>query len=82
MIVLLIVIWYVYTAFRQTFPKLWTSVAHSFLQQIAQNKNWAHPNDTTLPQIYEVEMQHTSLLFYLAKPQSGGILGCALRHCT
>ena len=29
----------VYSAFRQKFPKLWTSVAHSFLQQIAQNKN-------------------------------------------
>ena len=28
-----------YSAFRQKFPKLWTSVAHSFLQQIAQNKN-------------------------------------------
>ena len=27
-----------YSAFRQKFPKLWTSVAHSFLQQIAQNK--------------------------------------------
>ena len=67
---------------RQKFPKLWTSVAHSFLQQIAQNKNRAHPKDTTLPRIYEVEMQHASLLFYLAKPQSGGILGCAQRHCT
>ena len=51
------------------------------LQQIAQNKNRAHPKDTTLPRIYEVEMEHTSLLFYLAKPQSGGHLGCALRHC-
>ena len=26
---------YKYSAFRQKFPKLWTSVAHSFLQQIA-----------------------------------------------
>ena len=25
-------------------------------------------------------MEHASLLFYLAKPQSGGILGCDLRH--
>ena len=51
------------------------------LQQIAQNKNRAHPKDTTLPRIYEVERQHTSFLFYLAKPQSGGHLWCALRHC-
>ena len=28
-----------YSAFRQKFPKLWTSAAHSFLEQIAQNKN-------------------------------------------
>ena len=28
-----------YSAFRQKFPKLWTSVAHSFLQQIAQYKS-------------------------------------------
>ena len=27
-------------------------------------------------------MQQASLLYYSAKPQSGGILGCALRHCT
>ena len=26
-------------------------------------------------------MQQASLLYYSAKPQSGGILGCALRHC-
>ena len=51
------------------------------LQQIAQNKNRAHPKDTTLPRIYEVEMQHASFLFHLAKPQSGGHLWCALRHC-
>ena len=68
----------VYSAFRQKFPKLWTSVAHSFLQQIAQNKNWAHPNATTLPRICKVEMQQAPLLYYSAKPQSGGILGCAL----
>ena len=68
----------VYSAFRQKFPKLWTSVAHSFLQQIAQNKNWAHPKATTLPRICKVEMQQASLLYYSAKPQSGGILGCAL----
>ena len=67
-----------YSAFRQKFPKLWTSVAHSFLQQIAQNKNWAHPKATTLPRICKVEMQQASLLYYSAKPQSGGILGCAL----
>ena len=67
-----------YCAFRQKFPKLWTSVAHSFLQQIAQNKNWAHPKATTLPRICKVEMQQASLLYYSAKPQSGGILGCAL----
>ena len=67
-----------YSAFRQKFPKLWTSVAHSFLQQIAQNKNWAHPKATTLPQICTVEMQQASLLYYSAKPQSGGIWGCAL----
>ena len=71
-----------YSAFRQKFPKLWTSVAHSFLHQIAQNKSWAHPKATTLPRIYKVEMECASLLFYLAKPQSGGILGCDLRHCT
>ena len=74
-----------YSAFRQKFPKLWTSVAHSFLQQIAQNKNWAHPKATTLPRICKIEMQQASLLYYSAKPQSGGILGCALvgqRHCT
>ena len=71
-----------YSAFRQKFPKLWTNVAHSFLQQIAQNKNWAHPKANTLPRIYKVEMEPVSLLFYLAKPQSGGILGCDLRHCT
>ena len=71
-----------YSAFRQKFPKLWTSVAHSFLQQIAQNKNWAHPKATTLPRICKVEMQQASLLYYSAKPQSGGILGCAQRHCT
>ena len=70
------------SAFRQKFPKLWTSVAHSFLQQIAQNKNWAHPKATTLPRICKVEMQQASLLYYSAKPQSGGILGCAQRHCT
>ena len=64
------------------FPKLWTNVAHSFLQQIAQNKNWAHPKANTLPRIYKVEMEPASLLFYLAKPQSGGIWGCDLRHCT
>ena len=68
----------VYSAFRQKFPKLWTSVAHSFLQQIAQNKNWAHPKATTLPRICKVEMQQASLLYYSAKPQSGGIWGCAL----
>ena len=28
-----------YSAFRQKFPKLWTSLAHSFLHQIAQNKS-------------------------------------------
>ena len=67
-----------YSAFRQKFPKLWTSVAHSFLQQIAQNKNWAHPKATTLPRICKVEMQQASLLYYSAKPQSGGIWGCAL----
>ena len=67
-----------YSAFRQKFPILWTSVAHSFLQQIAQNKNWAHPKATTLPRICKVEMQQASLLCYSAKPQSGGILGCAL----
>ena len=67
-----------YSAFRQKFPKLWTSVAHSFLQQIAQNKNWAHQKFTTLPRICKVEMQQASLLYYSAKPQSGGILGCAL----
>ena len=67
-----------YSAFRQKFPKLWTSVAHSFLQQIAQNKNWAHPKATTLPRICKVEMQQASLLYCSAKPQSGGILGCAL----
>ena len=67
-----------YSAFRQKFPKLWTSVAHSFLQQIAQNKNWAHPKATTLPRICKVEMQQASLLYYSAKPQSGGILRCAL----
>ena len=67
-----------YSAFRQKFPKLWTSVAHSFLQQIAQNKNWAHLKATTLPRICKVEMQQASLLFYSAIPQSGGILGCAL----
>ena len=69
-----------YSAFRQKFPKLWTSVAHSFLQQIAQNKNWAHPKATTLPRICKVEMprQQASLLYYSAKPQSGGILVCAL----
>ena len=71
-----------YSAFRQNFPKLWTSVAHSFLQQIAQNKNWAHPKGTTLPRICKAEILHASLLDYSAKPQSGGILGCALRHCT
>ena len=68
----------VYSAFRQKFPKVWTSVAHSFLQQIAQNKNWAHPKANTLPRICKVEMQQASLLYYSAKPQSGGILGCAL----
>ena len=67
-----------YSAFRQKFPKLWTSVAHSFLRQIAQNKNWAHPKATTLPRICKVEMQQASLPYYSAKPQSGGILGCAL----
>ena len=44
-----------YSAFRQKFPKLWTSAAHSFLEQIAQNKNWAHPKVTTLAPIYKVE---------------------------
>ena len=71
-----------YSAFRQKLPKLWTSVAHSFLQQIAQNKSWAHPKATSSPRIYKVEMEHASLLFYLAKPQSGGVLGCDLCHCT
>ena len=52
------------------------------LQQIAQNKNWAHPKTNTLPRICKAEMQQASLLYYSAKPQSGGILGCALRHCT
>ena len=32
----------------------------------------------TLPRICKVEMQQASLLYYSAKPQSGGILGCAL----
>ena len=73
---------YGYSAFRQKFPKLWTSVVHSFLQQIAQNKSWAHPKATTLPRIYKVEMEHALLFFCLAKPQSGGVLGCDLRHCT
>ena len=36
----------------------------------------------TLPRIYKVEMEHASLFFYLAKPQSGGIWGCDLCHCT
>ena len=27
-------------------------------------------------------MQEAPLLYYTAKPQSGGIWGCALRHCT
>ena len=63
-----------YSAFRQKFPKLWTSVVRSFLQQIVQNKSWAHPKSATLPRIYKVEMEHASLLFYLAKPQSGGVL--------
>ena len=60
-----------YSAFRQTFPKLWTNVSHSFLQQIAQNKNWGHPKANTLPRIYKVEMEHASLLFYLANPNLG-----------
>ena len=49
-----------------------------FCRKIAQNKNWAHPKATTLPRICKVEMQQASLLYYSAKPQSGGILGCAL----
>ena len=73
---------WLYSAFWQKFPKLWTSVAHSFLHQIAQNKNWAHPKATTLPRICKVEMEQASLLYYSAKPQSGGISGCALRRCT
>ena len=68
------------SAFRQKFPKLWTSVAHSFLQQIAQNKKWAHPKASTLPRICKVEMQQASLLHYSAQPQTGGILRFALRH--
>ena len=42
----------------------------------AQNKKWAHPKVTTLPRICKVEMQHASLLYYSAQPQSGGIWGC------
>ena len=64
-----------YSAIRQKFSKLWTSVAHSFLQQIAQNKNRAHPKANTLPRICKVEMQQASLLYYSAKLQSGGIWG-------
>ena len=64
---------------QEKVPKLWTSAAHSFLQQIAQAKNWAHTKDTTLN--FKVETQHISLLSWLAKPQAGGILG-VLRHCT
>ena len=59
-----------YSAFRQTFHKLWTCVADSFLQQIAQNKSWAHPKATSLSRIYKVEMQQASLLYDEAKPQS------------
>ena len=33
---------------------------------------------TTYPRICKVEMQQASLLYYSAKPQSGGIWGCAL----
>ena len=64
-----------YSAFRQKFPKLWTSVAHSFLQQIAQNKNWADPKANTLPRICKVEMQQASLLCYSAKTPIWGHLG-------
>ena len=71
-----------YSAFRQKFSKLWTSVAHSFLQQIAQNKSWVLSKANTLPRICKAEMQQASLLYYSEKPQSGGIWGCALRHCT
>ena len=38
-------------------------------------QNWAHPKDTTLPRIYEVEMQLASLLFYLANPNLGAFWG-------
>ena len=55
-----------YSAFRQKLPKLWTVVAHSFLQQHAQNESWAHPKATTLPRIYKVETEHAPLLFYSA----------------
>ena len=66
-------------AFRQKVPKLWTSVVHSILQQIAQNKNWAHPKATSnLTRIYKVETQHASLLYLSAKPQSGDILGYSI----
>ena len=41
----------------------------------AQNTNWAHPKANILPRICKVEMQQPSLLYYLSKPQSGGILG-------
>ena len=71
-----------YSAFRQKFLKLWTSVAHSFLHQIAQNKNWAHPKTSTLPRICKVEMEQASLLYHSAKPKPGGFWGRALRHCT
>ena len=64
-----------YSAFRQIFPKLWTSVAHSFLQQIAQNKSWAHPKAPTLPRIYKVEMEHAFFALLFSKIPIWGHFG-------
>ena len=57
-----------------TAPPSWiglTSLAETTLKGVLRTP-------LTLPRICKVEMQQASLLYYSAKPQSGGILGCAL----
>ena len=58
--------------FSKTLDKRSTLI---FLQQIAQNKNWAYPKATTLPRICKVEMQHALLLCYSGKTPIWGHFG-------
>ena len=64
-----------YSAFRQKFPKLWTSIAHSFLQQLAQNKNWAHPKLLPYPEFAKWKCSKLRCSIIQQNPNLGAFWG-------